>query len=360
MNYYFSEAIMEISKEARDRIFTAANSLYEQAGRAGNFPTVDSVRKLAKVNMNDASVGMKEWRRTQTTQVAPVEVLVPEAVQHASAVAVATLWHEAQELANESLRVAQAGWDAERTEAETLNKQIGDAYETLSVNFDTAQLDAANVRASLEQSEAEVRELQVGLETTSVALTAAAAATVTAEARAMEIKLRADELRAELDHAHQEAAQVRDELAALRKTHQAEVEALRAAAAAQQARADDAMVKADAASAAIRAELAAATAKAEDAASSAASAMDALRIDLATVRAKAEAAQEALRQERSQAAAELERLVQQLGQAKVERDQAAQATNQAREEAATLRGRMDAITAQNLQLIQTLKTSPGK
>ena len=56
---------MELTKDTRDRIFAAADSLYEQAGRAA-FPTVDAVRKTAKVNMNDASAGMKEWRRAQT------------------------------------------------------------------------------------------------------------------------------------------------------------------------------------------------------------------------------------------------------------------------------------------------------
>lgn len=322
---------MEIAKEARDRIFAAANSLYEQAGRAGNFPTVDAVRKLAKVNMNDASVGMKEWRRTQTTQAAPVAVQVPEAVQHANAVALANLWHEAQELANESLRAAQAGWDAERIEAETLNKQIGDAYEALSLTLDAAQQDAALVKMSLEQSEAMVQDLQAELEAATVALTAAKAATATADARTVEIKHRADELRSELDHAHQEASQVREELAALRQSHHAEVEALRVATAAQQARSDEAVAKAEA-----------------------------LRTDLATARAKADAAQDALQQERAQAAAELQRLVQQLDQAKTDRDQAAQTATQAREEAANLRGKMDAITDQNSQLLQTLKSAQAK
>ena len=104
---------MELAKDTRDRIFAAADSLYEQAGRAA-FPTVDAVRKVARVNMNDASAGMKEWRRAQTAQAAPVAVQVPEAVQQASSAALASLWKEAQELANESLRAAQAGWDAER------------------------------------------------------------------------------------------------------------------------------------------------------------------------------------------------------------------------------------------------------
>ena len=99
---------MELTKDTRDRIFAAADSLYEQAGRAA-FPTVDAVRKTARVNMNDASAGMKDWRRAQTAQAAPVAVQVPEAVMQASSAALSALWQEAQELANESLRAAQAG-----------------------------------------------------------------------------------------------------------------------------------------------------------------------------------------------------------------------------------------------------------
>lgn len=45
------------------------------------FPTVDAVRKHAKVNMNDASVGMKDWRRAQTAQVMTVAVQVLTAIQ---------------------------------------------------------------------------------------------------------------------------------------------------------------------------------------------------------------------------------------------------------------------------------------
>ena len=55
---------MELTKETRDRIYAAADALFEQNGRDA-FPTVDAVRKAARVNMNDASSGMKEWRRAQ-------------------------------------------------------------------------------------------------------------------------------------------------------------------------------------------------------------------------------------------------------------------------------------------------------
>ncbi len=80
---------MELNKDIRDRILTAADALYQQAGRA-SFPTVDSVRKVAKVNMNDAASTMKEWRRAQTAQAAPVAITIPEAVHqlHSQALAV--------------------------------------------------------------------------------------------------------------------------------------------------------------------------------------------------------------------------------------------------------------------------------
>ena len=326
---------MELAKDTRERIFAAANSLYEQAGRAGNFPTVDAVRKLAKVNMNDASVGMKEWRRTQTAQAAPVAVQVPEAIQQASGIALAALWHEAQELANESLRAAQAGWDAERTEAETLNKQMADAYESLVVDLEAAQTAASRFQSEAEASSASNALLTARLDEAGVALTAAAAATATADARTVEIERRATELRVELDHAHQEAAQAREVLAGVHRAHTSEVEALRA-------------------------DLAALQAKADQAALTAAGQLDTLRNELATVRARAEAAQESQQQQRTQAASEVKRLAEQLEAAKAGCDQAEKAAASAREESAALRGQMDALKDQNSQLLQTLKADAEK
>lgn len=290
------------------------------------------MRKLAKVNMNDASVGMKEWRRTQTAQAAPVAVQVPEAIQQASGIALAALWHEAQELANESLRAAQAGWDAERTEAETLNKQMADAYESLVVDLEAAQTAALRFQSEAEASSASNALLTARLDEAGVALTAAA--TATADARTVEIERRATELRLELDHAHQEAAQAREVLAGVHRAHTSEVEALRA-------------------------DLAALQAKADQAALTAAGQLDTLRNELATVRARAEAAQES-QQQRTQAASEVKRLAEQLEAAKAGCDQAEKAAASAREESAALRGQMDALKDQNSQLLQTLKADAEK
>ncbi len=325
---------MELTKDTRDRIFAAADSLYEQAGRAA-FPTVDAVRKTARVNMNDASAGMKDWRRAQTAQAAPVAVQVPEAVMQASSAALSALWQEAQELANESLRAAQAGWDAERIEAETLNKQMADAFEAQKAELEAAQarideLETAGRRAA---ADAEVQRQQI--EEARNALLGMQQRAAVAEQRAEEIERRASDLRTELDHAHQEAAQGRAELAGVRQAHAAEIGALRS-------------------------DLAASQAKAEAAAEKAAAATDALRTELVTVKAKAEAAQDAHQEQRKQAAAEAHRTAERMTATQTERDQASKGERQAREEAATLRGQLDALKDQSAQLMQAVKTQGEK
>lgn len=217
---------MDLAKDTRDRIFAAAHALYDQAGRDG-FPTVDSVRKTARVNMNDASAGMKEWRRAQTAQATPVVVQVPDAVQQAASIALATLWKVAQELANESRRVAQTGWDAERAEADTLNKQMADAYEVQAAELEVAQAGIVQLKTNAEHAAAGKARADGALDDTRRELAAAKAATERLEARAIEIERRANELRTELDHAHQETADARAELAGVRQAHATEVDALR-------------------------------------------------------------------------------------------------------------------------------------
>lgn len=53
---------METPNIILDRIFFAADSLYEQAGR-DKFPSVDALGKTARVSIDDASAGMNLWRR---------------------------------------------------------------------------------------------------------------------------------------------------------------------------------------------------------------------------------------------------------------------------------------------------------
>lgn len=313
---------MELAKETRDRIFAAADLLYDQADRAA-FPTVDAVRKTAKVNMNDASAGMKEWRRAQTAQAAPVAVQVPEVVRQASSIALSSLWQEAQELANESLRAAQSAWDAERIEADTLNKQMADAYEIQALELEAVQ-------ASVEYLSAEKGRLDVELDDTRRELVAAKIATERADTRVVEIELKAVELRTELDYSHKEADQARAELVNVRQTHATEIEGLRA-------------------------ELVALQAKAEETAGAVDTMVNSLRDELVSVKAKADAAQETYQEHRKQAATEVHRSAERLVTVQTERDLAQKAASQAREDAAELRGRMDALKEQNAEMLKMFK-----
>lgn len=300
---------MDLAKETRDRIFVAADSLYEQAGRAA-FPTVDAVRKTAKVNMNDASAGMKEWRRAQTAQASPVAVLVPEAVQQASSAALAALWHEAQELANESLRAAQAGWDAERAEADTLNKQMADAYEDQATELLAAQGRIAELEAAAQQAAGEIAGVRQELEEAGHALMSERQRAAVAEQRAEEIERRAADLRTELDRARQDLQGARQEVVQ------------------------------------VRGELAEARA-----------AIEGTRGELATVKAKAEAQAEAHQEQRKATAQETARQAERFTRVQAERDDAVKEAGQAREAAATLRGQVEAVREQNAQLMQAVQAT---
>ena len=168
--------MVQMSKEVRDRIFAAADDLYEQGGREG-FPTVDAVRKAARVNMNDASAAMKEWRRAQTSQASPLAVQVPELVMQAAQSFVGSLWAQAQELANESQAVEL--------------EQAASRLTALEKSEATAKADVADLRGKV----AEVGERAA-----------------TSEARASELRAEMKELRSEIDAVRATSAKEQDRL----------------------------------------------------------------------------------------------------------------------------------------------------
>lgn len=213
---------MEISPNIQDRIFSAAEALYQEAGRQ-TFPTVDAVRKFAKVNMNDASTGMRAWRRAQSTQIAPMAVQVPSTLQQSSATALVTLWSEAVALANDTLRAAQAGWDIERAEAEAIREQMANAYEAQATEQEAARAQVVRLHAEIERNHVEAMEMQKQWDDALRETATASAAIKQAEARAVEIERRADDLRAGLDHAHASLTLATEELTAMRLAHKGEI-----------------------------------------------------------------------------------------------------------------------------------------
>jgi colicin import membrane protein len=226
-SYSFEQAAMENAGAIRTRIFDAANALYEETGRL-LFPTVDAVRKRARVNMNDASTCMKDWRRAQTAQVAPVSVQVPAPIQEASNAMLADLWSTAVTLANESLRAAQAGWDADRAESDTLAQQLANAFEEQAAELGAANSRVAELQASISATSMETATLRGELNDTLRELDIARTSAKQADAKSIEIERRVGDLRVELDHAHQLAALANDERTASQQRADREIDALRA------------------------------------------------------------------------------------------------------------------------------------
>ncbi len=134
-----------IPSDIRERIIAAATTIYED-NRHEVFPTVDQVRRAARADMNTTSTVMREWRRQQLAKAAPTAIHIPETVSRANSQALANLWQQAQEVANESLRAAQGVWESEREELDSLRREISEAFEQQAKEL-------AQVRAELEATQ---------------------------------------------------------------------------------------------------------------------------------------------------------------------------------------------------------------
>jgi chromosome segregation ATPase len=284
---------MDTNPEIRERILAAANQLFEQSGRK-ELPTVDAVRKLSKTSMNDASAVMREWRRLQIVSASAAVVSVPEKVSQANAAALSALWTEAQELANESLNVAQAAWDAERAEAEKLRVELSSAFETQGAELEALKVRLAEVEARAAAAAAAAEREKLESQRQVVMLTDQAH---TASARVQEIEKRAEDLKAALSVAQAAAATLTTELDAERKTLTVMRETV-----------------------------------------------NALHTDLVTVKAKAEA----------QAGVQADQL-ERLQRLEAELVQARSAAGAAREEAAKLKGQAEALSAQHAELMRVIE-----
>ena len=174
---------MEMNKETEERIFAAANSLYEEGGRQ-SFPKVDVVRRVAQANMNDVSTAMKKWRTLQMTQAAPaVAVQVPQIIEEGGRAMLGALWQSAQELSNNALRSAQAGWEAERLEAAALSREMAEGYEARALEVEAAQGEITRLQAGAVTSASEQAKLQSELDAKGSALADVSAVVADLQAR---------------------------------------------------------------------------------------------------------------------------------------------------------------------------------
>lgn len=191
------------AKDVRDRVFAHADRLFKESGEQ-RVPSVDQVRKAAKVAMADANTYMKEWRRLRKEQGTPEVVQVPEVVREVADRAVAMLWQHAHEAASETLRAAQAGWEAQQVELEQYNAQVSAAFDEQSQELEQAnnQIQALNDELLSERERYEALNGRLA----------------DSNARAEEAAGRAHELRNALEQSKQETQRAQDELRKLRET----------------------------------------------------------------------------------------------------------------------------------------------
>ena len=192
---------METKPDVRARIIAAADKLYQE-GEKSALPKVEEVRRAARASMGDTSAVMKEWRRQRISQVTPAVVTIPEPVLRAHNNALAALWRQAQELANEALLAVQSSWDVERQELDVLREEVASAYETQASELEklTADLAAAG---------------KYGQEMAQKLVTANGRAD-RFETRVGGLEVRVAEVREELDAARKEAGDAKGESAELR------------------------------------------------------------------------------------------------------------------------------------------------
>lgn len=212
-----------IPADIRERILAAADELH-RAGGGERLPTVDEVRRHARVDMNAASAVMRDWRRQQIAKPAPVAIAVPEVIAQASQQALAQLWTQAQELANESLRSAQAAWDSERAELEQMRGELAEAFESQAAELEDAQ---ARSEKLLEDACVTAQRAEAELARMRAELIAAASRADRAEAAAGELRAERDRLGGEAIQARENAARLSGQIEAVQAQNAALMEALR-------------------------------------------------------------------------------------------------------------------------------------
>lgn len=216
----------EQNENVRERIFAAADELYA-ANQRLSFPTVDAVRKKAKVNMNDASTGMKEWRRAQSTCAHVMAAPLPNDLQSQGVAVLAQFWDEANRQATASLLAAQSGWAAERHESDELARQMAAAYDAQAAELASTLEECSQLRYVIEGLRSERQALAEKLAITTRDHDEVQRLLDESTMKAKEENKRADGLQQAADHARADTIQVRGEIDAVRKAHAEQLERVR-------------------------------------------------------------------------------------------------------------------------------------
>lgn len=196
-----------IQSDVKDRIISTASQLFEQSG-GQSIPTVDQVRRAARVDMNAASQVMREWRRAQTAQATPIVVNIPELVQNAATNAVIAIWQQAQELANENLKNAQSAWEQERQELESIRVELAEAFELQVGELEKIKAQLVEVNEFSSQKSQQLEEIKDKYQSVLTQSEKTAIKYTEVERNAGELKLERDEAMKNMQQAREKAAKL--------------------------------------------------------------------------------------------------------------------------------------------------------
>ncbi|HCF1479696.1 TPA: DNA-binding protein [Pseudomonas aeruginosa] len=321
--------------DVRARVFREADRLYEELGRE-RFPQVEAVRRAARADMNTVTRVMKEWRHLQTAKPEPVHLELPPELHREALTLGSALWSAATEMANASLRKAEADWDQERADAESTRIELSQLYEEQQGDLERLREDKQALQQAFEEQVLVIDGLRQSLaQQTSRA--------ESAEARTEEITRRVEDQKVELQRARDELSEVRNELVSARKIHQTELDQIKAVAAQEIDKAKAELAEAKGRAEAQRDDLAA---RVEDLQHR----LDAAMKDLYRLQAAEEAASEQRKRAAAEAHAQAERFTRVQG----ERDAARKEAQVAGLRAARAEGELDSLRESNTQLLDRL------
>jgi colicin import membrane protein len=216
-----------MDESVRARIFAAADELYMENGKT-RVPAVADVRKRAKADMNDACSAMREWRLLQGKRTGTVTTVpLPPELQAAGINTLAAFWHEATNLASESLIAAQTAWDAEKQVNEELCHQIAADFDDQAAELSRARQENVRLVALVQQHADTMQTLHDQLARACEERDSARSSLSEAMARVDEARKRAGDLERVVTYAREDADRAREQADLLRATYTDQMERAR-------------------------------------------------------------------------------------------------------------------------------------
>ena len=321
----------------REQIFEVADNL----DAAGQNPTLAAVRKaIGGGSFTTISEAMNEWRSRKTAEATPIRDPAPQIVTEKLTELGVDVWSIALEMANKRLASEREALEVVRVEMEESRQEAAELADQLTVELDEAKARIEVLEASEKSAKAEVDKVRSEM----IAIRERAA---TAEARANELRIELDHAHKELEHAHKESLQLRserDKEKELAKANVQQVEHLKSELATANVISNQVEQRANE----LRTELEHESHECEklrENLKAIAIEQERVREELVTVKTKAEAEREASQERRKEAAKEAAHQAERYTKLQTERDDARRAEAAAREEAASLRGRVDVLEA---------------